>query len=302
MLSIEAQLDGVEEIDPEYYVLKFICPPIAERARPGQFVHVRVSADPAPLLRRPFSIMRTDPRQGVLWLVVKVVGRGTKILASAQPGAAFSMIGPLGNTFPLPRPDARVFLVAGSHGIAPIFFLADVLRAARTYSDITLIYGGGTKNSLLFWEKFAAEAAVRTDFHFYYVTEDELKDRRSKGLVSDPSMHTVRPRQPRLLTTGEPGRGHLAKRPSLCDADIVYACGPTAMMAWCAKECQTCSPWPVECFVSMEERMACGVGACLGCVVPVHAKGYAQYARVCRDGPVFRAAEIDWEAMRIDLG
>jgi len=299
-LTIEAQLAGVEEIDPQYYVVKFICPPIAERAQPGQFVHVRVSADPAPLLRRPFSIMRADPRQGAVWLVVKVVGRGTKILTSAEPGAPFSMIGPLGNTFPLPRPDARVFLVAGGVGVAPLIFLADVLRAARRYSDITLIQGAARKNGLVHWAEF--EAFVGPDFHFHYATEDQLKDRRSKGLVSDPRMPTVRREQPRLLTTGEPGMGHLAKRPPLCDADIVYACGPTAMMAWCAHECASCKDGSVPCFVSMEERMACGVGACLGCVVPVHGKGYARYARVCRDGPVFRAAEIDWEAMRIDLG
>jgi dihydroorotate dehydrogenase electron transfer subunit len=200
-----------------------------------------------PLLPRPMAVFRSDGERVEFRL--KVVGRGTALLAELSPGTALGVVGPLGNGFPeLP---GRAVLVGGGTGIASLYELAEKRPGCR------VLLGGRTQGDVLGLPDFE-----RLDVDLHVATDDGSAGQR--GLVTD------------LL---EPGEG-----------DVIYACGPLAMMdrAW-----RVASKAGARCFVSLETQMACGFGICLGCVVG--ARGHFRY--VCTDGPVFDAAELDWDAL-----
>ena len=251
-----------EEVAPGHYLLHTDCPEVAEASAPGQFVHLRVGDGTDPLLRRPFSVMLAQPATGEVQLLVRAVGRGTEIIATHEAGTRYDLLGPLGNGWRAPEAEADVLLVAGGVGVAPLIFLADRLRTARPRPYVRALFGGATQDALVCWTEFAARCE-----EFTAVTEDGSAG--DQGLVTDvlgPEIERSRP-------------------------DLVYACGPDAMLAVVAGICARAD---VPCQVSMEQWMGCGVGACLGCAVPATAGGYV---RVCTEGPVFGAEEIDWERM-----
>lgn len=269
MLATQAELAHCEQVAPDHHLLTFVCPPIAEQAQPGQFVHLRVTDGLTPLLRRPFSVMLVNTSEGSLQLLIRTVGRGTRILAQSEPGAVFDLLGPLGQPFPLPDSAEQVLLVAGGVGVAPLIFVAARLKEQPAPCYVRGLFGAQTEDQLCCWLEFS----TRCD-EFATATEDGSAGR--KGLVTD-------------LLPQQFDRG---------DVDRVYTCGPVAMLAEVARQCQE---QQVPCWVSLEQRMACGVGACLGCVIPTRCEGSKRYQRVCRDGPVFPAAQIDWEAMSPEL-
>ncbi len=269
MLTTQAELTRREQVAPEHYLLTFVCPPIAEQAQPGQFVHLRVTKGLEPLLRRPFSVMNVNLSQGSFQLLIQAVGQGTQILAQAQAGAVFDLLGPVGQPFPLPDGAEQVLLVAGGVGVAPLIFVAERLKEQPAPCYVQGLFGAQTEDYLCCWLEFS----TRCD-EFATATEDGSAG--EKGLVTD-------------LLDKQLDRGGV---------DRVYACGPVAMLAEVARQCQE---QQVPCWVSLEQRMACGVGACLGCAVPTRAEDSQHYQRVCREGPVFAAAQIDWEAMSPEL-
>ena len=118
MLTIQAELIHTEQVAPEHHLLRLGCPPVAEQAQPGQFVTVRVANTDAPLLRRPFSIMNVNRAEGSIELLIRVVGRGTQMLAEATPGTYFDLVGPTGQPFLRPDSPEEVLLVAGGVGVA----------------------------------------------------------------------------------------------------------------------------------------------------------------------------------------
>ncbi len=268
MLTTQAELIHTEQVAGNHWLLRLGCPPVAEQAQPGQFVTVRVANIEAPLLRRPFSIMNVNQAEGSFELLVRVVGAGTKILAEAAVGTYFDLVGPTGQPFPHSDNPEEVLLVAGGAGVAPLIFLAEVLQASTMPCYVRGLFGADTEDNLVCWQEFS----TRCD-EFTVATEDGSAG--EVGMVTD-------------LLADQLGRG---------DADCVYACGPVAMLAEVAGQCEA---HQLPCWVSIEQRMACGVGACLGCVVPVRGQGYSRYLRVCREGPVFAATQIDWEAIRAD--
>ncbi len=257
-----ATLTHREEVAPGHYLLHLDCPMVAEDAEPGQFVHLRVGDGTDPLLRRPFSVMLAYPATGEVELLVRAVGRGTEIIATHEAGTRYDLLGPLGKGWTVPEGEANVLLVAGGVGVAPLIFFADRLRTAAPRPYVRALFGGATQDALVCWTEFASRCE-----EFTAVTEDGSAG--EQGLVTD------------VLVT-EIGRD----RP-----DMVYACGPDAMLAVVARICADAG---VSCEVSMEQWMGCGVGACLGCAVPAAAGGYV---RVCTEGPVFAADEIAWERM-----
>ncbi|MCX7599479.1 MAG: dihydroorotate dehydrogenase electron transfer subunit [Armatimonadetes bacterium] len=262
MPHISARLTWNEEIGPGHHLMAAHAPQIAAAARPGQFLHVRVGPTHDPLLRRPFSVLRVDEASGQVWLLVKVVGRGTRLLAGMAPGAVLDVMGPLGCGFPEPPPGEEVALVAGGCGVAPLIFWADRIQTTFSHIRVVSILGAATEDVMVCW----LDLAARSD-EFYATTEDGSAGER--GLASDAL------------------RGLLARR----NFAAVYACGPRGMLKVCAELARGAG---VPCFVAVEEAMACGVGACLGCVVPAAGGGYL---RVCSDGPVFAAEALDWEAL-----
>ncbi len=265
MYAQPTQLIRHEQVAPGYHLLEFDCPQIAAAARPGQFVHIRVTSSWEPLLRRPFSVMGTNKEEGSFQVLMRTVGEGTQILAEAQSGTEFNIMGPLGNGFALPGPEGEVILVAGGIGVAPLIFLATALHEPNNYRYVRGLFGARTEDDLCCWLEFSGACD-----EFNGITEDGSVG--EQGLVTDFL--------PPQLERG---------------AGCLYACGPALMLAEVAKQCQDAE---IPCYVSVEQQMGCGVGACLGCVIPIHASGTQRYQRVCKDGPVFDAQIVDWEAIR----
>lgn len=250
-----------------YLALTVAAPEIAERAHPGQFVNVAVEARSA-LLRRPFSIYRTT-RQGAWAGTVEFVfdphGPGTEWLASAQPHDLLDLVGPLGTPFPLPNQRLSCLLVAGGYGAAPLFFLGERLHAEGLRVD--MILGAATGERI-----FNAIEAKRMSASVTFTTEDGSLG--VEGRVTDVLDDVIRDAK----------------------VGVVYACGPMAMLRAVSLRC---AELDVPCQVAVEEHMACGVGVCWTCVVPVRAKDDTiRMKRSCLDGPVFNGARVAWEASR----
>ncbi len=262
MPRAHATLISRERVTEGHYLLTLDCAEVAQNARPGQFVHLRVGDGTDPLLRRPLSIMLSQPDRREVQILVRTVGRGTGIVATHDEGTRYDLLGPLGSGWSIPQGDEPVLLVAGGIGVAPLIFLADSTRMADPQPYVRAIFGGLTTESLVCWTEFAA----RCD-EFIAVTEDGSTG--ETGLVTD----VLAPE----LDRDPPVR--------------VYACGPDGMLAAVARICAEAG---VPCEVSMEQWMGCGVGACLGCAIPSSAGGYV---RVCTEGPVFDATQIDWERL-----
>jgi len=236
----------------------FDAPEIVVAALPGQFVMVQIGPGQDPLLRRPFSIHQTTD-EGFLQILFKVVGRGTELLAQVKVGEHLSLLGPLGKGFVLKDP-GHACLIGGGMGIAPMLFLASRLCQQTHQAELpTVILGARNRQELepllAGFENLGLEVLTATD-------DGSLGHH---GLVTD------------VLKGINPA------------PDVtVYCCGPRPMMAaihhLCLKD-------KINCQVSVESVMACGMGACLGCAVPLKAGGYAH---ACSDGPVFESGDLLW--------
>lgn len=233
----------------------FDAPHTSASIRPGQFVHLRIARGADFILRRPFSVYRTG--SGRIEILYQVVGRGTHMLAEAAPGAVMDLIGPLGHGWQVPEGITHALVVAGGLGAAPMGMLVEEL--ARRGVAATLAHGAPSADRLLARELFEATCR-RTEV----ATDDG-----SAGLCG--------------FVTELTGGLIAADRP-----DVVYVCGPEPMQRIVAAQAASAG---VPCQVSLERLMACGVGACLSCVVTtVHGR-----KRACVDGPVFDAAEVVWD-------
>jgi dihydroorotate dehydrogenase electron transfer subunit len=236
---------------------------------PGQFLMLSPGARSAversdPLLPRPMAIYRAQLRDGgaEVEILYKISGRGTALLAEARPGQFVRVVGPLGRAFPPPAPGEQVVIVGGGTGIASLYDLAARCRAAGGGNPVTLLLGARTAEDLMGRDDFA-----QLDAALHIATEDGSEGAR--GVVTD------------LLDEALAQRGPVR----------AYACGPTAMMRRTAEIAALRSR---ECIASLENVMACGFGVCLGCAAPLVS---GDYALVCRDGPMFDATRIAWQAL-----
>jgi dihydroorotate dehydrogenase electron transfer subunit len=254
----KAEVVRNEEVAPNTYLMGLESFPIASTAKPGQFVMLRVADGIDPLLRRPFSICSVNDGTTLL-LLYRVVGTGTRIMADTRAGSHLSIMGPLGRGFEPPGAGEKCLLAAGGMGIAPLVFLARSLEK----TGVTLMTGYGTAAEIV----SPAQLGMQ-DLAIAVATEDASAGYH--GLVTA------------LLEHGLAGKGK----------KIVYSCGPAAMLK---KVASLCLERGVECQVSLETVMACGVGACQGCAVPAAPESGRSSFHVCQDGPVFSAASIDWE-------
>ena len=220
---------------------------------PGQFVQVRVEGSPNTYLRRPISIHDVDFQQNEITLLVQQVGEGTRHLAAANVGDLINMVFPLGNGFTMPENDESVLLVGGGIGIAPLFYFAKVLNAEGIKP--TLLLGGKSQSDLLRLSDYQRFGET------FVTTEDGSLG--EKGFVTQHSIW-----QEKLF-------------------DKIYVCGPKPMMKAVAKLAAEKGDW---CEVSLENLMACGLGACLCCVEDT-ADGHVC---VCKEGPVFNTRRLKW--------
>jgi dihydroorotate dehydrogenase electron transfer subunit len=235
--------------------------------QPGQFVMLAPGAESAaprydPLLPRPMAIYTADSKGNFdqVSVLYKVEGRGTRLLAAAEPGEHVRMVGPLGTGFELPPEGHHAILVGGGTGTASLYSLA---RAALERGPVSVILGA-RRAALLMAESDFEKLGAK----LHIVTEDG--SRGEQGLVTDVL-------GPLLAEGGDPA--------------IVYACGPTPMMRACHRLTREAG---VSCRVALENRMACGFGACLGCAVPMAEGGFSL---VCKQGPVYDADTLEWEGI-----
>ncbi len=254
----QAEILRKEQLAHDLFRLTVQAPDIAGAAQAGQFVMIRAGQGYDPLLRRPFSISQITA-DGRLQVLIKVIGKGTKLLTDMEIGQSLDLVGPLGQGFTL-LPRQPACLVGGGVGIAPLLFWAKELLKYMAPPEIAVLLGGRTREDL---------EAVAEDFTDMGLTVRIATDDGSwgyHGLVTD------------LM-------GELAAEKSLA----VYTCGPYPMMRTAVKQC-TVHGW--DCQVSLETMMACGVAACLGCAIPKAAG--SGYLHVCKEGPVFAADEVSW--------
>jgi len=253
------------QVASEIFFMKMKAPEISSCAVPGQFIHVKCGDFYDPLLRRPFSLCRIEPEAGTISILYEIRGRGTLLMSKLRTGQELDVMGPLGKGFEIAhlRPEHTAVLVGGGIGSAPLVALAPALADNRLKETIFLL-GAKTKNGLLPQEMFEG-----INLEFLTATEDGSIG--LKGLVT----HLL----PLVTEKGE-------------EFISVFACGPTGMLKSVA---QYCVENGLPCQVSLEALMACGVGACQGCVCKVRISSFEDYARVCKEGPVFSAGEVVWD-------
>lgn len=238
-------------------------PYLTKNSKPGQFVEIKISDGIEPLLRRPLGVHRI--LKNGIDLLYAVVGKGTETLSKKKAGEEIDLIGPLGNGFDIAASTKAAILVAGGIGVAPLLALAEHLgyrsKGVGCRKKILVLIGACKKEHILCendFKKLGCKVVIATD--------DGSKGH--KGFVTDllntiPTAYSLQP------TT-------------------IYACGPAGMLKTVSKVAREKR---IPCQVSLEERMACGVGVCLGCPVKVKS---GEYKMVCKDGPVFDAEEIAW--------
>jgi len=243
-----------KQLNNQYFLLILGSPDELPEMYPGQFVEVRVDNSPETFLRRPISINFVDYKRNELWLLIQIIGEGTRKLSTCKQGDLLNLLLPLGNSYTIPtNQDSKLLLVGGGVGIAPLLYLGSKLKEKGIICDFLL--GGRSKYNLLQLEEFSNFGNVFT------TTEDGTYG--EKGFVTNHS----------ILTNKK--------------YDLIYSCGPTPMMKAVAAYAKSKN---TECEVSLENTMACGFGACLCCVTD----SVDGHVCVCTEGPVFNTSKLKW--------
>jgi dihydroorotate dehydrogenase electron transfer subunit len=242
-----------KRLSNDFFILELAGSYKLPEIKPGQFVQVRVDRSPETFLRRPISIHDVDYEQNTLKILIQVAGKGTLALSTLIKGDSINIIYPLGNSFGVPVNNEKILLVGGGCGIAPLLFLGKYLKSNGYTPDILL----GFRNSerIIEYEEYLKIGKV------FLTTEDGSKG--EKGFVTNHS---------NLLTE---------------KYDRIYCCGPDSMMKAVAAYSKKNN---IICEVSLENLMACGIGACLCCIVET-VKGNLC---TCIDGPVFNINDLKW--------
>lgn len=244
-----------EEIAQSIYKLTLKGELVQQMNEPGQFVHLKVSNGIDPILRRPISIAKIDKEHNEFTMIYRKEGRGTTLLAEKVPGDEVDVLGPLGHGFPIDETltNETALLVGGGIGVPPLFELSNQL--VQKGVKVIHILGFQTKSVLFYEKEFASLGET------YIATVDGSYG--TKGFVTD----VISERQISFNT--------------------LYSCGPKPML----KALETSFP-DKKVFLSLEERMGCGIGACFACVCHTTDGSEQLYKKVCSDGPVFRAGEV----------
>ncbi|MDD5492939.1 MAG: dihydroorotate dehydrogenase electron transfer subunit [bacterium] len=255
MLQAKCRVTAHHPLCGNFYKVVLKNKRIAAQAKPGQFLNIRVDKGSDLLLRRPLSIHLV--KDDNLEIIYKVVGRGTEKLAQVKIQDSIDVLGPLGHGYTLA--EGKTILVGGGTGIASLAFLAETLKNKYNQSPTVLI-GAKNKEELL-----CAEVLENIGCTVKVATDDGSQGYH--GLVTELFREIV------AIFSTHPR--------------MVYACGPIPMLRELVKLCRH---FHIPCEVSLEEHMGCGVGACMGCVI----KGKnGEYLRVCKEGPVFNANEVE---------
>ena len=259
LINETVQVMSNQQVGPRLHLMVLDAPAIAADIQPGQFVHMKVPRMEAHILRRPFSICNVN-ESGELTVIYKVVGAGTEALSRLKSGDECDLLGPLGKPFSRPLDDEVPVLLGGGYGSAAMFMLT---KESKT-PGVALLGARNSKDILLSAEYRAAGFDVR-------ISTDDGSD-GLKGRVTDLLPGVLKDYAGRKL--------HF------------YACGPMPMLKALAEYADAHG---MEAQISLEERMACGIGACLGCICKTKEKDHhtnVNNTRICKDGPVFDAKEV----------
>lgn len=238
-----------KEIAENIYELTVEAKLVHEIKEPGQFVHIRISNNWDPALRRPISISSYDKVNGQFTLIYRKEGKGTSLLAQVEQGMDLDILGPLGHGFPIDEVNEgeTVMLVGGGIGVPPLYELSNQL--IKRGIKVIHVLGFQTESAVFYEEEFLKNGET------FVATADGSYG--FKGFVTDVMKEL--------------------------DFDCIYTCGPTPMLRAIEQGYPN-----KKVFLSLEERMGCGIGACFACVC----KSGNSYKKVCSDGPVFRAGEV----------
>jgi dihydroorotate dehydrogenase electron transfer subunit len=256
MYQVKADVIAKEEIVPGVFSLTLVSPEISKAAKPGQFVNISCCGENSNfILRRPFGIHSVVPGR-IFEVLFQVVGKGTEALSKVKQHDILDVIGPLGNGFAFSEEIKSALLVAGGIGVAPLLYLAEELTARKVM--IYSMIGAQNKHKLIKYIDFK-----RLSKKTYAATDDgSFGYEGSVVELLNRTIHQLRPQ-------------------------VIYACGPHGMLKHVA---MTADDFAVDCQVSIEARMACGIGVCLGCACETK----SGYKMTCKDGPVFNAQDLIW--------
>lgn len=250
-----------KKITPMHYVMEVASPFLAKASCAGQFINIKPNQEGTdPLLRIPLGIHKIGKRK--ISLLYKVVGEGTKILSERKEGENVSILGPLGEGFEYSRLKGKTIIASGGHGIAPLYALAKEL--VKKTKDIVFLLGSATKSHVT-----CTKELKKLGIKVKIATDDGSLGR--KGFVTCFLEEEIK------KAKGEVN---------------IFACGPRPMISAVSAISAKCK---IKAQVSLDEYMACGVGACLGCAV----RTKEGYKLVCKDGPVFYSDEIEWEESQV---
>lgn len=250
----DLKITSVEYLHPRFVLIKLKSDEALPEIKPGQFVEVKVEGSASTFLRRPISINYVDRNNNEIWLLVQLVGEGTKAMARLNEGDFLNVLFPLGNGFSVPKKGEKVLLVGGGVGVAPLLEYGKALKEVG--AKPVFLLGARTKTDLMQLDLFGKYGDV------YITTEDGTEG--EKGFVTQHSVLTKE------------------------SFDRISTCGPKPMMVAIAKFAKTNS---ISCEVSLENMMACGLGACLCCVE----KTVKGNVCVCKEGPVFNINDLTWQ-------
>lgn len=256
---LNEKVKQIQMLAPGIFKMTLFSDYVSENAKPGQFVNVKCGDGINALLRRPISICSVSRAAGTFDMVFQLKGIGTEILSKKRPGDLVDIIAPLGNPFAIPSADSKIAVVGGGIGIFPLLFLLKEYKAS--YKKAFL--GFRSKEFVVLEEEFSSHTG-----ELLIATDDGSKG--SKGLVTE------------LLQKDLAKGGH----------DLIYTCGPMPMIKRVAGLASNAA---IRCQVSMEQRMGCGIGACLVCACKTRLGDEWEYSHVCKDGPVYWAEDVIFE-------
>lgn len=232
---------------------------LADFSEAGQFVEVYLD-QPQMLLPRPFGICQTDKRHETVRIVYRVTGEGTRIMSGYAKGRSLKVLGPCGTGFSY-MSEHRVIIAGGGMGVVPLLMLAEEIKEKNPSAEIEVFLGFQSADQIILENEF-----IRVSSRVYISTDDG-----SVGFAGNVLS----------VMEAKPARG-----------DILYACGPKVMLKAVSAYAEANS---IRAQVSLEERMACGIGACVGCAVKVKTENGIEYEKVCKCGPVFSSKEVVWD-------
>lgn len=251
--TLDFQIIDNKQLKKDFCILELLSPEALPEMYPGQFVQVKVDSSPGTFLRRPFSVHDVDYKKNTIKLLVQIAGKGTLALSLLKKGDSINLILPLGNSFSRPAEGEKILLIGGGCGVAPLLFLAKYLKSNDYKFDILM--GFRSRDRIIEYDDYEKLGRV------FLTTEDGSKG--EKGYVTHHS---------------------LLKKEKF---DRIYCCGPDSMMKAVASYA---GKNDINCEVSLENLMACGIGVCLCCVVNT-VKGNIC---TCTDGPVFNINDLQW--------